>query len=95
MLIHVIAANANGDHYNGDFSTYYNKMEFTMREVSIGELKQVSGGYQMNVGTAFAALAIGAISGGPVGLGIAAAGVVAAQGVNNLNEMYHNEFGNK
>ncbi len=66
-----------------------------MREVSINELQKVSGGFHMNIGTAFAAIAIGVVTGGPVGMGIAVAGVVAAQGVNNLDEMYQKQYGNK
>jgi hypothetical protein len=32
-------------------------------------------------------LVVGFVSGGPVGLGIAASGIVLSEGVNNLNDM--------
>ena len=60
-----------------------------MIELSREEVLQINGGFHItiNLGTALASLAIGAIGGGPVGLGYAVAGIIIAQGINSLNEM--------
>lgn len=62
-----------------------------MRNISTEELFEITGGFKINIGQALAALAIGFVTGGPAGLGIAASGLVMAQGINNLNEMHEEE----
>lgn len=66
-------------------------------ELDIHLVKKVSGGkgdgntpsITDNPGAVAAALAIGA-TGGPGGLGMAASGLVIAQGINNLNNLAQN-----
>lgn len=62
-----------------------------MRELSVNAVEEVNGGFKLNTGQAVAALAIGFVTGGPAGVGIAACGIVAAQGVNNLDELVHGD----
>ncbi len=60
-----------------------------MIELSREEMVQVNGGFHLtiNLGTAVASLAIGLITGGPVGIGYAACGIVMAQGINSLHNL--------
>lgn len=61
-----------------------------MIELNEMELHQVAAGFKLNTGQAIAAMALGFVTGGPVGLGYAVSVVLIAQGVNNLDEMVHN-----
>ncbi len=65
-----------------------------MKELTLEQQNEVCGGFKFNLGSAFAALVTGFIVGGPVGFGYALGTIVIAQGVNNLEEMVHNEFSN-
>lgn len=58
-----------------------------MRELSKMEIGIVNGSFKFNLGTAIAAIAVGIVTGGPVGLGYALCGIVIAHGVNSLEEM--------
>jgi lactobin A/cerein 7B family class IIb bacteriocin len=64
-----------------------------MKELTIKETEEVNGGFKINLGTAIAGCIVGFITGGPIGLGYAIGTIIVAQGVNNLEEMYQNEFG--
>lgn len=65
-----------------------------MIELNDMEITQVSGGFKLfNIGAAIAAIAVGVVTGGPVGLGIALCSITMAQGVNNLDELYHGDVG--
>jgi hypothetical protein len=63
-----------------------------MRELSRIEVHNISGSFHLNIGQALAAICIGWFAGGPIGLGFALSGVVMAQGVNNLDEMWKTEM---
>lgn len=63
-----------------------------MKELSIDEANEISGGFKINIGQAIAGCVFGFVTGGPVGLGYAVSVLLMAQGINNLDEMYHNEF---
>lgn len=52
------------------------------------EMLDVNGG--LNLGQVISTLTIGIVTAGPAGLGIAAAGLVMAQGINNLDDLMHN-----
>lgn len=59
-------------------------MQVLMQE----ELNHVSGGFHIGkLGTAVFGLAVGFISGGPVGLGFAASALIGAEGIDKLVEM--------
>ncbi len=62
--------------------------DLQMRQLNIEELSEVSGGFKLNLGQALAAICVGWFAGGPVGLGFALSGVIMAQGINNLDELY-------
>lgn len=66
-----------------------------MNELTLNQLEEVSGGFHINLGTAVFAAVAGFVTGGPVGAGIALCGVVGAQGINNLEDMYHEEHRKK
>ena len=64
-----------------------------MKELSSAEVSDVSGGFALiNLGAAMVALMIGAMA-GPAGLGIAVSGIVAAYGINELEQMGNDRFG--
>ena len=65
-----------------------------MQGLTLEEVIEVSAGFHINLGTFIAAVVIGTITGGPVGLGLAISGVVMSEGINNLQDMYKDEFGN-
>lgn len=50
-------------------------------------LYEVSGG-KMHVGAMVSSLVVGFVTGGPIGLGFAASGIIMAQGINNLHDLY-------
>ena len=58
-----------------------------MKELTMIEVKNIQGGFHINLGTFIAAVVVGAVTGGPVGVGIALSGMVMSEGVNNLNDM--------
>ncbi len=63
-----------------------------MRELSLVEAQNVSGGFRIKlhfniVQAVFTVIGAG-ILGGPVGAGVALAGVIGAQGTGNLVDMY-------
>ncbi len=58
-----------------------------LRQLNLSESQAVSGGFHLNLGTIITTLVVGFVSGGPVGLGIAASGIVLSEGVNNLNDL--------
>jgi|GEM_PF-2989028 hypothetical protein len=60
-----------------------------MKELNGIYLEQVSGGFHINLGTIAATLAVGLVTGGPAGMGIAATGLIINHGVNNLNELHN------
>ena len=60
-----------------------------MRIITKNEYDHISGG--ISLGTAVFALTIGLVTGGPAGLGIAAAGIVGARGIDNLHDMVKNK----
>ena len=62
-----------------------------MKSLTLEEVKEVQGGIGNTLGTIVFSLAAGLVTGGPVGFGIAACGVVGAKGIDNLNEMYHKQ----
>ena len=51
-------------------------------------LQEVTGG--LSFGQVLSTLAIGFVTGGPAGLGIAASGLVMAKGIDNLNDVLKN-----
>lgn len=54
-----------------------------MKELSIVEVSEVNGGFDLfSIGAAVAACVIGFLTGGPVGLGTALCGVAMTAGVN-------------
>ncbi len=60
-----------------------------MKVLSGNEVNQVSGGFHIGkLGTVIFGLAAGFITGGPVGLGIAASALVGAEGVDKLVDLY-------
>ena len=58
-----------------------------MIDLTTKQTKEVGAAFKMNIGQAIGALALGFVTGGPVGLGYAASVVIIAQGVNNLEEL--------
>lgn len=54
------------------------------------EVLEVSGG-GLSLGQIVSVLAIGIVTGGPAGLGIAASGLVMAHGINNRDDLVHNQ----
>lgn len=50
-------------------------------------LQEVSGG-KMHIGAMVSSLVVGFVTGGPIGLGFAASGIIMAQGINNLHDLY-------
>ncbi|MBI2792326.1 MAG: hypothetical protein HYX61_10225 [Gammaproteobacteria bacterium] len=61
-----------------------------MRAIHSNEMNEIHGGFHINLGSIVSALVVGFVTGGPVGVGIAASGLVMAQGVDNLNELLQN-----
>lgn len=65
-----------------------------MRELTVSELNEVNGGFKLkfklkvNFGTLLAGCCVGWVTGGPVGLGYALCTGVAAQGFNELKDLY-------
>lgn len=57
-----------------------------MQDLSNQDLQHIAGG--LHLGGAIMGLASGLIFGGPVGLGVAAAGLIGAQGIDNLVDLY-------
>ncbi len=49
-------------------------------------LHEVSGG-KIHVGAMLSSLVVGFVTGGPIGLGFAASGIIMAQGINNLHDL--------
>jgi hypothetical protein len=64
-----------------------------MKELTIKEIEEVGGGFKINIGTARSGCIVGFVTGGPIGLGYAIGTIIIAQGINNLEEMYQNDFG--
>jgi len=63
-----------------------------MQVLSEQELNQVSGGFHIaKLGTAIIGLAAGFITGGPVGLGIAASALVGVEGIDKLVDLYQQD----
>ena len=60
-----------------------------MRALITEEIKEVSAGFHINLGAFVAAIVLGAVTGGPVGVGLALSGIVMSEGVNNLNDLAH------
>lgn len=58
-----------------------------MRTLSLEEANCVNGGLHINIGALVAACAVGLISGGPVGLGMAIGGIIINEGINNLDDL--------
>ncbi|MBS0290741.1 MAG: class IIb bacteriocin, lactobin A/cerein 7B family [Proteobacteria bacterium] len=70
-----------------DLSVILKKKEVFMTRILINaEIEQVSGG-KFNFGSIISTLVVGIVTGGPVGLGIAASGLVMAQGIDNLADL--------
>jgi lactobin A/cerein 7B family class IIb bacteriocin len=64
-----------------------------MKELNVSEVTEVSGGIALlNLGATLVALFIGAMA-GPAGLGIALSGIVAAYGINEMEQMGNEQFG--
>lgn len=64
-----------------------------MRQLYFNELYDISGGrfrLQFNPFQFIGAIAVGAIMGGPVGVGMAVGAAIIAQGTGNLHDMYIN-----
>lgn len=64
-----------------------------MRNLSITEINEVYGSrfkLQFNPFQFIGAIAVGAIMGGPVGIGMAVGAAIIAQGTGNLHDMYVN-----
>lgn len=63
-----------------------------MQELSIAEVSEVSGGFGLfNLGTTLVALFVGALA-GPAGLGMVLSGLVAAYGINQIEDMGNEQF---
>ena len=65
-----------------------------MRELSNDEIMDISGGkfrLRINLGAALGTIAVGILSGGPVGLGYALGAIIIQQGVNSLQDMANGE----
>jgi len=60
-----------------------------MRELKENEIVEAAGG--ISIGVAVFGLIAGFLTGGPAGLGIAAAGMVGAKGVDNLVDLTSGE----
>ncbi|MCS5712372.1 hypothetical protein [Candidatus Berkiella aquae] len=50
-------------------------------------LYDVNGG-KFHIGGMISSLVVGFVVGGPVGLGFAASGIIMAEGINNLHDLY-------
>ena len=55
-------------------------------------LQDVSGG-KIHLGAIVSGLVVGFVAGGPIGLGLAAGGIIMAQGVDNLQDLYQSSSG--
>ena len=71
-----------------------------MKELSMIEVSEVSGGFDLlNLGAALVALAFAAMTGGAGGaggaggVGMVLCGMLAAQGINDMEKMGHEDFG--
>lgn len=63
-----------------------------MKELSVSEVTEISGGFALiNLGATLVALFVGAMA-GPTGLGIALSGIVAAYGINEMEQMGNEQF---
>jgi hypothetical protein len=61
-----------------------------MRILNEFEVNEIAGGFHLaKLGASIFGLAVGFITGGPVGLGIAASALVGAEGVDKLVELYN------
>jgi hypothetical protein len=58
-----------------------------MLVISQEALDGVSGG-KFHIGAIVSGLVVGFVTGGPIGLGFAAGGIIMAQGLDNLHDMY-------
>jgi len=65
-----------------------------MKPLSIDEIRQIQGGLHIHIGAFIAAIVIGAVTGGPVGVGYVLTTTVMAKGIDNLADMAHDEWGN-
>lgn len=60
-----------------------------MLEVTNNDLQQVAGG-KIHIGAMVSSLVVGFVTGGPIGLGFAAGGIIMASGIDNLHDMVGN-----
>ncbi|MGE3320170.1 MAG: hypothetical protein AB7I18_12830 [Candidatus Berkiella sp.] len=51
-------------------------------------LHEISGG-KFRIGTIVSGLVVGFVTGGPIGMGFAAGGLIMAQGIDNLHDLYN------
>ena len=58
-----------------------------MLTINQESLQEVSGG-KIHIGAMVSSLVVGFVAGGPVGLGFAGSGIIMAQGINNLHDLY-------
>lgn len=66
-----------------------------MIELTQEEVLEISGAkfkFTLNLGTALGAIALGVVTGGFPGLGMALCSIVMAQGFNSLDNMRHDSF---
>ena len=56
--------------------------------VNQNELDEVSGG-KFHFGAMVSGLVVGFVTGGPIGLGFAAGGIIMASGIDNFHDLYH------
>jgi len=61
-----------------------------MLVVSEESLHDISGG-KFHVGAMISGLVVGLVTGGPIGLGFAAGGIIMAQGIDNLHDLYSDQ----
>lgn len=59
-----------------------------MLKISQEGLHEISGG-KFHFGAIVSGLVVGFVTGGPIGLGFAAGGIIMASGIDNLHDLYH------
>lgn len=68
------------------FSPYQQLQHLSIKELTSADTQKISAG--LSPGIATMGLIAGFVSGGPVGLGVAACGMVGAQGIDGLLRLY-------
>ncbi len=63
-----------------------------MLEVTNNDLHEISGG-KFHVGAMISSLVVGFVAGGPIGMGFAAGGIIMANGIDNLHDLYQSSSG--